>query len=311
MKSPQIANGYTPIANELLEALVLYKLTQAEYKVVMAVIRRTYGYHKKMDAIGNSRIALMTGLERNHVGKVVRQLIKKQILLCNCEGYKNSLGLNKNYAEWGQVKSGDVDTPVDDQSGDMDTLVQNLSGDLHTLVVGICAPQFDDKSGDVDTPPINKVKESIKKELPPHGNSNKNGSDEIEFCGGGELGIGLEKNKSSNSIGSLIYPKSMSLAEQQYANEIVKSCGQNAQEVVDVLAAALKNGKVQTSSLNLLSGLVRRFNSNNFDPAPGYIIKINREKIQLAAQSIVINKPRDKEKNKARMEQFRTETRLR
>ena len=98
MKSPQIANGYTPIANELLEALVLYKLMQAEYKVVMAVIRRTYGYHKKMDAIGNSRIALMTGLERNHVGKVVRQLIKKQILLCNCEGYKNSLGLNKNYA---------------------------------------------------------------------------------------------------------------------------------------------------------------------------------------------------------------------
>ena len=103
----------------------------------------------------------------------------------------------------------------------------------------------------------------------------------------------------------------MSLKEQQYANEIVKSCGVKAQEVVDVLAAALKNGKVQTSSLNLLSGLVRRFNSNNFDPAPGYIIKINREKMQIAAQSIGINKPRDKEKNKAFMEQFKAETRLR
>ena len=311
MKSPQIANGYTPIANELLEALVLYKLTQAEYKVVMAVIRRTYGYHKKMDAIGNSRIALMTGLERNHVGKVVRQLIKKQILLCNCEGYKNSLGLNKNYAEWGQVKSGDVDTPVDDQSGDMDTLVQNLSGDLHTLVVGMCAPQFGDKSGDVDTPPINIVKESIKKTLLPLSESNTIATDNLDFSGGGVLGNGLEKSKSSNSTGSLIYPKSMSLKEQQYANEIVKSCGVMAQEVVDVLAAALKNGKVQTSSLNLLSGLVRRFNSNNFDPALGYIIKINREKMQIAAQSIGINKPRDKEKNKAFMEQFKAETRLR
>ena len=33
--------------------------------------------------------------------------------------------------------------------------------------------------------------------------------------------------------------------------------------------------------------------------------------MQIAAQSIGINKPRDKEKNKAFMEQFKAETRLR
>ncbi|WP_262967372.1 replication protein [Methylobacter psychrophilus] len=108
MKSPQIQNGYTAIANELLEALVLYKFSQNEYKVIMAVIRKTYGFHKKTAVIGNSQLALMTGLQRTHVARCIRMLIERQVLVRDSSSYINGLGLNKDYGQWG-VKTGESD----------------------------------------------------------------------------------------------------------------------------------------------------------------------------------------------------------
>ena len=41
----------TPIVNEILEKLALAKLAVYEYKVLIAVIRKTYGWNKKTDWI--------------------------------------------------------------------------------------------------------------------------------------------------------------------------------------------------------------------------------------------------------------------
>ena len=102
MKSPQLSNGYTPIANELLEHLISYKFTQNDYKVLLAIIRKTYGYHKKIDAIGNSQLAVMTGLQRTHVARSIRSLIAQNVLICDDSEYKNSIGINKHYQTWGK-----------------------------------------------------------------------------------------------------------------------------------------------------------------------------------------------------------------
>lgn len=40
-------NGYTRIANELLDAIMLAGLTKHQLLIVMAVWRKTYGFNKK------------------------------------------------------------------------------------------------------------------------------------------------------------------------------------------------------------------------------------------------------------------------
>ena len=42
-------DGYTRLANDLLDALIEADLTKHQYKVALAVIRKTYGFNKSMD----------------------------------------------------------------------------------------------------------------------------------------------------------------------------------------------------------------------------------------------------------------------
>ena len=100
MSSPQLENGYTPIANELLEALFQSELSRCEYQIVLAIIRKTYGYHKKMAELSNSQLALMTGIDRRNVGRTIRALSEKNILLRGTDTNTHTIGLNKQYKEW-------------------------------------------------------------------------------------------------------------------------------------------------------------------------------------------------------------------
>ncbi|KAL8195940.1 UNVERIFIED_CONTAM: hypothetical protein K2H54_000268 [Gekko kuhli] len=55
-------DGYTRIANELYEALIGADLTKHQLKVVLAVLRKTYGFNQTHDRISNGQLAEMTGL---------------------------------------------------------------------------------------------------------------------------------------------------------------------------------------------------------------------------------------------------------
>lgn len=51
---PRVADlddGYTRIANELLEAVMLAGLSQHQLLVFMAVMRKTYGFNKKLTGL--------------------------------------------------------------------------------------------------------------------------------------------------------------------------------------------------------------------------------------------------------------------
>lgn len=52
MANPQLEDGYTSIANEILERLALIKISATDWRVLVTIIRRTYGFHKKVDWIG-------------------------------------------------------------------------------------------------------------------------------------------------------------------------------------------------------------------------------------------------------------------
>jgi phage replication O-like protein O len=94
--SPQKENGYTPIANELLEAFCKCKLLEYERCLVMTIWRKTYGWSKKEDWVSNSQLSESTGIARPNITRTLNSLKEKNIISKN--GKKVSV--NKNYNEW-------------------------------------------------------------------------------------------------------------------------------------------------------------------------------------------------------------------
>lgn len=89
-------DGYTRIANELLEAVMSADLTARQLKIVLAVIRKTYGFGKKLDRITNTQIAAMTGIHHTHVCTAKNEMIAMNILISS----GNQIGVNKVVSEW-------------------------------------------------------------------------------------------------------------------------------------------------------------------------------------------------------------------
>lgn len=101
---PQKENGFTPIANEIMEQLARADLGKHEFRCVMYLIRITYGYHRKVWTISMDEWVNATGLDRGNVGRALRNLIRWQVILKtdkgNGRGHKSTYGFNKHYNEW-------------------------------------------------------------------------------------------------------------------------------------------------------------------------------------------------------------------
>ena len=92
----ELDDGYTRIANELLESIASADLTARQLKLMLAYIRKTYGFNKKSDRIADEQIAQITCLSRQNVNKA-----KKELLSMNClflDGSK--IGVNKDGSAW-------------------------------------------------------------------------------------------------------------------------------------------------------------------------------------------------------------------
>lgn len=91
-----IDDGYTRVANELLEAIAGADLTARQLKLMLAYVRKTYGFNKKVDRIADEQIAQITGLSRQNVNKA-----KKELLSMNCLFMDdNRIGVNKEVSAW-------------------------------------------------------------------------------------------------------------------------------------------------------------------------------------------------------------------
>jgi phage replication O-like protein O len=95
--NPQLEDGYTKIANELLEALSRSNLSPYESRVLWFVIRQTYGWKKKTDLISLSQIVKGTGIEKGNTSRALKSLILRQIVV---RLDNKQLGFNKDYDSW-------------------------------------------------------------------------------------------------------------------------------------------------------------------------------------------------------------------
>ena len=102
MASPQLERGHTRIADELLEAITRFDFSKRQYKILLAVIRKTYGYQKKADVISSGQLADMTGLHSPHCRAAVKELSELGVLSIKKIGQYQSIELIKDYEKWGK-----------------------------------------------------------------------------------------------------------------------------------------------------------------------------------------------------------------
>jgi phage replication O-like protein O len=99
-KDVQIDEGeYTRIHNAILETLFTARLSPLEFRIVLFVLRKTYGFHKKIDAISMTQFEECGG-SRPATVSAVNNLIRLQVL--TREKYRNSFryGFNKYFEQW-------------------------------------------------------------------------------------------------------------------------------------------------------------------------------------------------------------------
>lgn len=96
MAKPQLEDGYTMIANEILENLMRIQLPANQWQVLLCVIRKTYGFRKKVDRIANFQICEATGLRKDVVSRSLHKLEAARIIVRNSK----TIGFQKDYQQW-------------------------------------------------------------------------------------------------------------------------------------------------------------------------------------------------------------------
>lgn len=104
MGSPQLEDGHVRIANELLDAILLFNFSGRQQKVLLAIIRKTYGYNKSEDEIGLTQFSKATGLENKHVSVVIGELEKMNVIFVSSGKYARLIKINKSYKQWVSLK---------------------------------------------------------------------------------------------------------------------------------------------------------------------------------------------------------------
>lgn len=107
MSSPQLENGYTAIANEILEQLALCPLNSGEFRVIWVILRKTYGWQKKEDRLSIDQIAKNINMSRRWVIYTLKNLEAKNMVVVkrsrmNGDGLSsvNIVSFQKNYSKW-------------------------------------------------------------------------------------------------------------------------------------------------------------------------------------------------------------------
>lgn len=95
-----MADPFTQIPNELLEALARIRIPGEPRQVLDVIFRRTYGFHKKVDAISLSQFCLATGLQRNTICKAIKKLLFINLITKKGTTTSTLYAINKNFETW-------------------------------------------------------------------------------------------------------------------------------------------------------------------------------------------------------------------
>jgi len=100
MGNPQLEDGFTRIANELLEALCNIRIPGEARQIFDLIMRKTYGFNKKEDRIPLSQFAQFTGIKKPNVKRAINKLIKMNLVIKKDKNKAAIYSINKHYLSW-------------------------------------------------------------------------------------------------------------------------------------------------------------------------------------------------------------------
>ena len=114
MANPQLHNGHTRIANEILNEIMKVNLNGTQFRLVLAIWRYTYGFQRKTNEMSIIFLSNLTNANRTQINRELTALIDRNIIIDIGVGKKGAriLGFNKNHKEWGEKEPGGKPAPI-------------------------------------------------------------------------------------------------------------------------------------------------------------------------------------------------------
>lgn len=96
-----VDNGFVMVPTEVLEQMAKSSAFCRRTRVALALICKTFGYHKELDWVSNSQVEGLTGIDNKKVTDVKSDLMSRKII--TKDGRKT--GINLVLADWAEEKS--------------------------------------------------------------------------------------------------------------------------------------------------------------------------------------------------------------
>jgi phage replication O-like protein O len=103
MANPQKENGFTPIANELIDYLCKMSFNGTQFRIIFVVFRYTYGFNRKEHELSETFIASALGTHKRQIQRELKSLLDMNVLEVIKPATFNSsrvVAFNKYYDRW-------------------------------------------------------------------------------------------------------------------------------------------------------------------------------------------------------------------
>lgn len=173
--NPQCEDGFTAIANELLEALCRIRIPGESTQVFLTILRKTYGYKKVVDQISLSQFVASTGMKKPNICRALKQLETLNVIKIdklvdqNDNTSRVMYRINKYYDTWEVEKR--KQTRAEPLSKRIITVIQNDKAPLSKTITNVIQNDTHKRKKE------NTTKETKEKDLSPSGDGGFEGDD--------------------------------------------------------------------------------------------------------------------------------------
>ena len=103
MSEIDLNNGYVRIANRLLEVIYSSSFNATQLKILMMVMRYTYGFNRKSHSLSITFMAKGTGMSKRYISKELGKLIDGKVInviSSHTTTESREISINKDYKTW-------------------------------------------------------------------------------------------------------------------------------------------------------------------------------------------------------------------
>ena len=139
-KRPRMSDGFVAIPNGIIDSLFMADLTGNQFKLAVALARKTFGFGKTADDITIAQLARQAGIRRSEASPAFDALVSKRIITASkgTHGYLTSF----NEVSFWDIEPSEIPTPVvnaDGRSSEIPT--HNIQPQQTTDIPPVVPPQ--------------------------------------------------------------------------------------------------------------------------------------------------------------------------